>query len=394
VPQPGQQIELAPHAMSYRGTAVARLNGQAVFVSGALPGEAVVAEVQREHRDYLEAQVVEVCTPSPARVAPRCGHFADAGSCEWEFIEYDEQLRLKDEILAGQLRRIGHFEDLPQRPAQPSPSAWGYRNHARFAVDAAGDPCYLRRGSQIPVYVEGCAVLAEPINAIVGRVAGRLAGLSSLELRCGINSGELLIAPSLKGRGLDLDSGQASYHETLLDRRFRVSAGSFFQVNTQAAALLATLLIDSLALDGSELVADCYAGVGTFACLLAPHAKAVLAIESEVCAVEDGRLNAGFLENVRFRKGVVEQILPHLAPAPSVVVLDPPRAGVGRATIRALIEGHPGRVAYCSCDPATLARDLRLLVDGGFELESVQLVDMFPQTPHIEALAMLRRPAL
>jgi len=377
--------------MSYRGTAVARLNGQAVFVSGALPGEVVVAEVQRAHRDYLEARAVEVCTPSQARVQPRCTHFDEAGSCEWEFIEYAEQVRLKDAILSEQLRRVGHFEEVPQRPAQPSPVEWGYRNHARFAVDAAGDPCYLRRGSHVPVYIEGCAVLARPINELLPRLTGRLAGLQGLELRCGINTGELLIAPSLEGRGLDIESGQDCYHETLLGRSFRISAGSFFQVNTQVAALLANALIESLALDGSELVADCYAGVGTFACLLSPQAKAVLAIESETSAVEDGRLNAGFLENVRVRKGTVERILPGLTPQPNVAVLDPPRAGVEREVIGALTAGGTRRVAYCSCDPATLSRDLRLLVDGGFALESVQLLDMFPQTPHIEALALLRR---
>jgi len=377
--------------MSYRGTAVARLNGQAVFVSGALPGEEVIAQVERCHRDYIEARVLDVLRPSPARVQPRCTHFGEAGSCEWEFIDYAEQVRLKDAILGDQLRRIGHFEAVPQRPAQPSPAVWGYRNHVRFAVDAAGDPCYLRRGSHIPVYVDDCAVLAPPINELLPRLAGRLSGLDSVELRCGMNTSELLIAPSLQRRGLEVESGQDCYHETLLGRSFRISADSFFQVNTPAAELLAGLLIDALALDGSELVADCYAGVGTFACLLSAGARAVLAIESETSAVEDGRLNAGFLENVRVRKGTVERILPGLAPQPDVAVLDPPRAGVAREVIGALTAGGTRRIGYCSCDPATLARDLRLLVDGGFELEAVQLVDMFPQTPHIEALAFLRR---
>jgi 23S rRNA (uracil1939-C5)-methyltransferase len=387
----GERIALRPHAMSYRGTAVARHGGQVVFVEGALPGESVIAEIERGRRDFLEAQTVEVVEPSPARVAPRCAHFGKAGSCEWEFIAYAEQLRLKAEILSDQLRRVGHFAEPPVLDAVPSPSAWAYRNHVHFAVDAAGNPVYLRRASHDPVPVDACAVLCPQIDAVLPLLQGRLRGLGSVELRYGMNTGEMLIAPSLDGRGIDLLSGQESYHEQLLGRSFRISAGSFFQVNTGAAELLAQLVLDALQLTGKERIADLYAGVGTFACLIAPHAEAVYAVESEAQAVEDGRLNSGFLENVRYRKGLVEQVLPGVEPAPDAVVLDPPRAGCDRRVIEALLDGKPQRIVYCSCDTATLARDLRLLVDGGYRLVSTRVIDMFPQTYHVESLSVLER---
>ena len=387
----GAQIRVQPTSMSYRGTAVARLDGQVVFVAGALPGEEILAEVERGRRDYLEARTLEVVTASVERVVPRCTHFGVAGSCEWEFIAYAAQLRLKDEILRGQFRRIGHFDAVATLAAIPSPEPWGYRNHARFVIDAAGNPCYLRRGTHVPVPIESCASLQPWINSALPLLQGRLGGLAGVELRCGVNTGETLIAPLLDGRGIDLPSGQPAYHEELLGRRFRISAGSFFQVNTRVAEELARVLIEALGLQGTERVADLYAGVGTFACLLARNAGAVLGVESAAEAVEDGRLNSGFLENVRYRKGMVDQVLPQLTPPPEVVVLDPPRSGCERGVIASLLAQAPRLIAYVSCDPATLARDARLLVDGGYRLDSLRLVDMFPQTYHIESLAIFAR---
>src|SRR5713226_1033270 len=154
-----ERVTLRPGAMSYRGTAVARLDGQAVFLSGALPGESILAEIEHRHRGFLEARSIEVLEASPERVQPRCDHFGEAGSCEWEFIAYPEQLRLKTEILGEQLRRVGHLDEPPLLPAVPSPAEWGYRNHARFSVDADGRTAYLRRRSHATVAVDSCAVM-------------------------------------------------------------------------------------------------------------------------------------------------------------------------------------------------------------------------------------------
>jgi 23S rRNA (uracil1939-C5)-methyltransferase len=377
--------------MSYRGTAVARLNGVVVFASGALPGESVLAEVERERRDFVEAHVIEVFEASPWRVAPRCDHFGQTGSCEWEFIAYEEQLRLKSSILTEQLRRIGGFAEVEPLPVVPSPRAWGYRNHARFSVDEAGRPAYLRRASHEPVAISSCATLLSEIDQLLPRLQGRLGGLESVELRWGERTGEYLIRPALVERGVEAESGQDSYHEALAGRRYRISAASFFQVNTEAAEELLRLVLEAAELGGDERIADLYAGVGTFACAMAPHAAKVTAIESSESACEDGRLNAGFLENVRYRRGLVEQVLPRLPP-PDIAILDPPRSGCDPRAIRSLVEQRPKRIIYCSCDTATLARDLRLLVQDGYRLLSTRVVDMFPQTYHIESLSILVRP--
>jgi 23S rRNA (uracil1939-C5)-methyltransferase len=384
-----QTVALRPQSMSYRGTAVARMDGRAVFVSGALPGESVLAEIERERRDFVEARAVEIVEASPWRVQPRCDHFGTTGSCEWEFIDYQEQLRLKSAILAEQLKRIGRLTDIELLPAVPSPSLWGYRNHARFAVDGDGSPSYLRRASHNPVAIASCAVLAPQINALLPDLQGRLRGLDALEARCGERTGEYLIAPSLDDRGVAVESGQPHIHEELLGRRYRISTASFFQINTGAAEVLTRLVTEAADLGGSERIADLYAGVGTFACQLAAHSTAVVAVESSASACEDGRLNAGFLENVRYRTGLVEQVLPRLNPAPDIAVLDPPRTGCAPRAVETLLEQRPKRIIYCSCDTATLARDLRLFVQGGYGLVSTRVVDMFPQTYHIESLSVL-----
>jgi 23S rRNA (uracil1939-C5)-methyltransferase len=389
VTESGEHVALAPQGMSYRGTAVGRIGGQVIFVAGALPGESVIAEIERRHKNFLEGRAVEIVEASPERVAPRCGHFPEAGSCEWEFISYDEQLRLKTSILRDQLQRVGKFPEPPLLAAVPSPSAWGYRNHVHFAIAESGGPAYLRRGSHETVPVDSCAVIDPRLDALLPRLQGRLTGLRQIELRCGTNSGEMLVAPSLGDRVPELENGQPHYHEEVMGRRFRISAGSFFQVNTAAAEQVTRLVIDSLAGSGSERLADLYAGVGLFACLLANSVQSVVAVESDPEAVEDGRLNAGFLENVRYRKGRVEEVLPRLRPAPDAVVLDPPRAGCNPRVLAALIEAPARQIVYCSCDAATLARDLRVLVDGGYRLASSRVVDMFPQTYHIESVTVL-----
>jgi 23S rRNA (uracil1939-C5)-methyltransferase len=388
---PSQTVALRPQSMSYRGTAVARLAGRAVFVSGALPGESVLAVIERERRDFIEARAVEIVEGSPWRVLPRCNHFGETGSCEWEFIDYQEQLRLKSNILAEQLTRIGGFANVDPLPTVPSPSLWGYRNHARFSVDGEGRPSYLKRASHTPVAISSCAILNPLINALLPPLQDRLLGLGSVEVRCGERTGELLIAPSLDGRGIGMESGQPHMHEELLGRRYRISAASFFQINTGAAEVLTRLVLEAADLHGGERIADLYAGVGTFACQLSPRAAAVVAVESSASACEDGRLNAGFLENVRYRAGLVEQVLPRLDPAPDIAVLDPPRAGCASRVVGTLLEQRPQRIIYCSCDTATLARDLRLFVQGGYRLVSTRVVDMFPQTYHIESLSVLVR---
>jgi 23S rRNA (uracil1939-C5)-methyltransferase len=214
--------------------------------------------------------------------------------------------------------------------------------------------------------------------------------LHQIAVRHGVVTDDLLINPDLKDRGVPLATGQPLYHEALLGRRFQVSAASFFQVNTPQAETLVKMVVERLELTGAETIVDAYAGVGTFAALLAGQAKRVIAIEESSSAIRDAKVNLADLGNVELIAGKVERVLPDLDVVPDAVILDPPRAGCFPVVLQALIEWAPKRVVYVSCDPATLARDLAILRDGGYTLTEAVPVDLFPQTYHIETVASLR----
>jgi 23S rRNA (uracil1939-C5)-methyltransferase len=206
-------------------------------------------------------------------------------------------------------------------------------------------------------------------------------------MRYGVNTSSWLIQPRLKD--VDIPTGQPHYEEELLGRRFRISSPSFFQVNTPQAERLFRVVEDSLRLDGSELVVDVFAGVGTFAVLLSPLVGRVIAIEESAAAERDAAVNVAGLSNIDWVKGRAEDVLGALADVPDAAVLDPPRTGCHRRTLEPLLRLAPRRIAYVSCDPFTLARDLRALCDGGYRLQAVRPVDMFPHTYHVECVATL-----
>ena len=385
----GERFELVLTGMGHHGLALGRRGEQVVFAAYGIPGETVEVEVTRNHRDYLEAKVVRVIIPSPDRVEPPCPYYGDCGGCQYQHISYERQLALKRDVVVDQLRRIGKFNDAPVAPTLPAPLQWHYRNHARFTVNKEGLLGFVRPNTHRCVPVEECLLLAEPMNGILGQLQGHCAETRQLSLRYGVNTGEHLIQPKIKNPVLRIETGQAGYHEELRGHRFRVASPSFFQVNTTQAERLTGLVLDFLGADGVDLLVDAYAGVGTFAVLLAERARRVIAVEESGPAVRDGRANSVWAANVEWVQGKVEEVLPELTPAPDVVLLDPPRAGCHGDVLAALAAHRPRRVVYVSCEPATLARDLRILCDRGFRLLKVQPVDMFPHTYHIEAVATL-----
>ena len=401
-PEP-QRLGLTLTDIAYGGQAIGHHEGRVVFVEGGIPGEEVWASVH-SRGDYLVGAVDEVVVPSPHRVSPPCPYVGACGGCQWQHIAYPYQLELKQHILAEQLRRIGKFTDPPVPPTVPS-EPWAYRNHARFSLDREGHLGFVGPGGRRPVAIDRCLIMDEAINrtlavlqehheelARLPRVASKGARLHQVAVRYGVATGELLINPDLSKRGVPLASGQALYHESLRGHRFRVSAASFFQVNTPQAETLVRLVTERLALTGHETIVDAYAGVGTFAALLAGRAARVIAIEESAAANADAKVNLEGISNVELIAGKVERVLPQLEERVDAVILDPPRPGCHAAVLEAIIERAPRRVVYVSCDPATLARDLAVLRDGGYALREALPVDLFPQTYHIEAVATLDRP--
>ena len=213
---------------------------------------------------------------------------------------------------------------------------------------------------------------------------------TQLSVRYGIGSGEWLVQPGMKSDSIPMPTGQTHYRERLFDRTFRIASPSFFQVNTRQAETLGKLLLRRLELTGAETVVDAYAGVGTFAALAAAHAERVIAIEESTAAVRDAAVNIGALTNVEFVESKTEDVLSSLECSPDAVILDPPRTGCHPDAIGAVVEIEADRVAYVSCEPISMARDLAMLVSGGYRVTNVDPLDMFPQTHHVECVATLR----
>lgn len=380
-----------------------------LLVLGGIPGERVMVSVvypqprqtrRKKRRRSLPPQVrlVRVLDPSPWRVEARCPHFGTCGGCQFQHIAYARQLEMKREMVTELLRSEGGFAEPRVLPALPCAIPWNYRNHMRFSVNREGQVGLTARGSHRVIPLEECPIAHPTINRALKVLAAAPQPRPQALVRCGANTGQLLLQPvpvpelraSLEAAGLDVR--EETFEEELAGKRFLVRPSSFFQTNTAQAEQMAALVLRGLQVGPGVTVADAYCGVGTFALLLAQQAGRVIAIEESASAVRDARFNVREASNVEILQGKTEDLLPGLTERIDGLVLDPPRQGCQKPVLDALVARKVPRVVYVSCDPATLARDLKYLCQtcATYQLLEVQPLDMFPQTAHIECVAVLR----
>ncbi len=419
--------------MTQGGDALGRdESGRVVFVPYAIAGEEVRVGVVESKKEFARARLLEVITPSPARVTPRCPHFGprlarDAssregegagprvargcGGCQWQHIDYDAQLAFKQQIVREQFARIGKLPDAPVAAVRRG-RAWNYRNQMRFALDENGHMCLQALESHNLIPIHECHIMDAPLVSMFNALELEGADFDAATLRAGEKTGDRLIvfeATEAEPPGIETDEpvsiafqiddtvipliGQPAIEEQVGKRLFRISPRSFFQVNTPMAEVLLTLVEQFLEPRPEETLLDAYSGVGLFGLTLTERVRRVIEVEESIDALEDARHNARDLpeERIEFRAGRVEDILPILASPLNLAVVDPPRAGMSKAALDALVSKAPRAIAYVSCDPATLARDARRLVDGGYRITDVQPVDLFPQTYHIECVTRFER---
>lgn len=388
--EPPGRVTLTLGDMAFEGGAVAHDGDRVIFVDYGLPGEEAVVELHTERAGVFMGRVVEVLRPSPHRVEAPCRYFGQCGGCNWQHIDYQHQLDLKRHIVREQLRRIGKFADAPVSPTVGADNPWGYRNHIRFTAKPKGEIGFIQRGTHRFLRIDECLIADPWINALLPKIQGHGGGLHQVAIRRGVNTGDVLVQPDLSGIDPSIPPAKKYYEEELLGRRFRISSASFFQTNSPQAERLIRLAQERLALQPNDTLADAYAGVGTFAVVLAPYVRRVIAIEESHAAVADAAVNTEGIANIECHEGKVENVLSGIEETVHALILDPPRQGCHPGALDAVLRLRPERLAYVSCDPSTLARDLRLLVDGGYELLDVTPVDMFPQTYHIECVASLR----
>jgi 23S rRNA (uracil1939-C5)-methyltransferase len=431
--------EVTLHGVAHGGEAVGRIGEKVAFVAYALPGERVALEVTEARPRYVRGRVAELLEGAPTRATPPCPIFGLCGGCHWQHATYPAQLDFKTEVLRDLLARLGRFPDPPVVPAVPSPEPWHYRNAvqmipSRVRGASAAEPrrlCFQRAHSHDPVPVEHCYISDPLINRLVegapwdAFALGTWQRLSGVELRvvpgaaaqvtlvggrrpAGEETARFLrgaraAVPELKGllfasrRGETprLLWGTPSLVYSLAGEALEAPSGVFVQVNLGAAALLVERALEWLAPSPEDAVLDVYAGVGTFSLPLARRTAAVIAIESDpraAAALSENAARAGET-NVKVQQGVAEVTLPRLEGRVDLALVDPPRRGCAPEVLDALVRLAPRRLVYVSCDPSTLARDLRRLVDAGYHLARTGVVDLFPQTYHVESCSLLERPA-
>ena len=392
---PPQRITIELERAGHQGETVGRRDdGKIVLAAYGIAGERVVVEVREEHPTHIVAEVVEVLRASPERVEPRCPHFGVCGGCQLQHISYEEQGKIKQQVLADQLRQIGGIVNPPVSPILAAENPWNYRNNARFTVRREGVTGFTHWHTHRFEPIDECLIMDTRINDIKRKLDGALINRErQLAVRIGRKTGETLVHPALNEIGDErgVETGQLSYTDRLFNTPFKVSAASFFQVNTAQAERMIALVRDRLRPAPSDTIVDAYAGVGTIAALLAPMCGRVIAIEESAAAVRDAEINLAPFPNVEMILAKTEEALPKLKERVDAVILDPPRQGCYPEVIDALRRLQPRRIVYVSCDPATLARDLNRIILGGYSLTDVTPVDMFPHTYHIESVSTLER---
>lgn len=404
------EVELLRH--TFGGSSMGRLaDGRAVFVPYTLPGERVLVELIEEKRGFARARLVEVLQAAPERIQPRCRHFGVCGGCHYQHLAYPLQLQVKGEVLREQLVRIAGITQPPVEEVRPSPLEWHYRNTVQFHLNEQGRLGYEESGSNRVVAIQECFLPQPPLDEIWQQLDFESGlGIERVGLRVGSDEEVLLTLESemLKLPAFEVDFPLSAVHLSpagsivlagedwlpmeVNGRIFRVSAGSFFQVNTAQAGAMVQFLQEVLPLDRQTTLLDVYCGVGLFSAFLADKASRCIGIEQSPMACEDYAFNLDQTQNVELYVGAAEEILPNLRVSGNIIaVVDPPRAGLHRHALDALVTLRPEWIAYVSCDPATLARDLKRFVAAGYLLERVTPFDLFPQTYHIESISLLRR---
>ena len=403
-----QQLDILLEKHAYGGDGMGRLDdGRAVFVPFGLPGERVRIRLTEEKRGFARGELVEILDASPHRIFPRCKHFGVCGGCHYQNLPYEKQLEAKTQILRDQLARIGRIEHPPLQNTIASPSPWNYRNHAQFHLTEEGKLGYVK--AQIPEVfaITECHLPEGSINSFWPQLEFEPdASIERISLRSGNEEDLMLVLESDSPEAPELEieaevsvahvfeenavviAGNDHIVISILGRDFHISAPSFFQVNTAMAEKMVEHLLTCLPVSLSTTLVDVYCGVGLFSAFLAPKCGRVIGIESSASACEDFAVNLDEFENVELYEGLAEEIIPHLEARPDIVLVDPPRAGLEKRVVDGILKMKPQVIAYVSCDPSTLARDAKRLVEGGYQLKQVTPFDLFPQTYHIESISI------
>ena len=406
-----ETFDIQLEILTYGGDAMGRLpDNRAVFVPFGLPGEKVRVKLVQEKKNFARGEIVEILETSPDRIDAKCKYFSECGGCHYQHLPYEKQTQAKTDILIDQLKRIGKIEDPPVQKMVASPNAWNYRNRVQFSLDKDGRLGYQAPSSNAIIPISECHLPQSSINELWPQLEFEPeTNIDRVSLRAGMGDDMMLVleseTPETPELEIEADISVTHVYEgntvviggsdhvvmNVLDRDFKVSAASFFQVNTAMAGKMVEYLLSNLPVTQSTTLLDVYCGVGLFSAFFAPNCKTVIGVESSVSSCEDFTVNLDEFDNVELYEGPAEVVIHHLEAKPDIVLVDPPRAGLDKAVVDGILKLSPSLIAYVSCDPSTLARDAARLINGGYKLREVTPFDLFPQTYHIESVSIFER---
>ncbi|AQQ52457.1 23S rRNA (uracil(1939)-C(5))-methyltransferase RlmD [Planococcus lenghuensis] len=446
--QKNDRLNVYVEDLTHEGAGVAKIDGYPLFIHGALPGEEVEVHVVKTLKSYGFAKLLDIKLSSPFRVTAPCPVFDVCGGCQMQHLSYDGQLAFKEKLVRDAMARLGKLPDVPVHAIKGMDNPWRYRNKSQIPFgerDGETIAGFYRTRSHDIADTDTCIIQSEEADIVMRELKHQLHAfgiqpydetahsglLRHVVVRKGRATGEVMVVlvtrkkklpqqeavialirnqvPNVKSIVQNVNPGKTNVifgdetvtlwgNDVIEDRigdvRFEISARSFYQVNPDQTEVLYKQALDYAQLNGDETVIDAYCGIGTISLFLAQKAKAVMGVEIVPQAIEDAKRNAqlnGFT-NTLFEAGPAEEVIPRWfkeGRKADVLVVDPPRKGCDAHLLGTILEQKPERVVYVSCNPATLARDLRILEDGGYRTREVQPVDMFPQTTHVEAVAWL-----
>ncbi|WP_188207207.1 23S rRNA (uracil(1939)-C(5))-methyltransferase RlmD [Alkalibacillus aidingensis] len=445
-----EYIELTFSDLTHEGDGVGKIGGYPVFVPYGLPGEKAKVKIIKVKKNLAFGRLIELIEESEDRIEPPCEVFYQCGGCQIQHMTYERQLTMKQKQVQDVMRKIAQMPDVPVHPTIGMEEPWSYRNKVQIPVgkrDGRVLTGFYQKRSHNIIDMDTCPVQSESNDHIVREMRGIIEELGiepydedqhrgvirHLVLRTGYHTNEIMVVIVTNTKDLPhkkkliekitvLDSnikgiihninpkrtnvimgresntiwGEDVIIDQIHDLEFAISAHSFYQVNPEQTEKLYDQALKYANLSGNETVIDAYCGIGSISLFLAQHAKKVYGVEVVPQAVDDAKDNAkrNLIENAEFYVGEAEKVMPWWKAQglnPDVIVVDPPRKGCDEELLQAMIDMQPDRIVYVSCNPSTLARDLKILAEGGFETQEIQPVDMFPQSNHIESVAKIVR---
>ena len=377
------------------GDTTAIVNSETINVFGGIPGEIVLAEIIEQQRSKRKQKrvfgtVKQILTPSRYRIKTPCDFYGHCTGCNWQHINYQYQLHLKQLILKNELYKYLN-KSIKIEKIIPSVNQFNYRNHGRFSVRRNGQIGFTNKVTKKFVGINKCLIMSENINSHIKKLDSLVGETSQISIRTSEYTESFLIQPKIKNKKIKIETGQKSYNELINTNKFQISSPSFFQVNTPQISKMSRI-INSLIKDiNKNILIDAYAGVGTFGILLKEKFNNIIGIEQSYSAVIDAKQNIKKIKNYHMVIGNSEEVISAIKPKIDLLLLDPSRKGCDEKLLENLILNPVKNIIYISCEPKTLGRDLNLLTQNSkYKIISINPIDLFPNTHHVESITLLK----